>query len=35
LGVRDPKNLQGLKVGDTVDVTFYESLLVKVARPPK
>jgi hypothetical protein len=35
LGVRDPKNLQGLRVGDTVDVTFYESLLVKVARPPK
>ena len=35
LAVREPKNLQGLKAGDTVDVTFYESLLVKVARPPK
>src|SRR5262245_34998004 len=35
IGVREAKNLQGLKVGDTVDVTFYESLLVKVARPPK
>jgi hypothetical protein len=24
-----------LKVGDTVDVTYYESLLVNVSRPPK
>ena len=33
--VRDPKRLQTLKVGDTVDVTYYESLLIKVARAPK
>src|SRR5262245_48169028 len=30
LAVREPKLLQGLKVGDTVDVTVYESLFVKV-----
>jgi hypothetical protein len=35
LGVRDAKELQNIKVGDTVDVTYYESLLIKVARPPK
>jgi hypothetical protein len=35
LAVSDPKQLQNLKAGDTVDVTYYESLLVKVARPPK
>lgn len=28
--VEDPKNLQGVKVGDSVDLTYYESLLVKV-----
>ena len=33
--VRDPKRLQTLKVGDTVDVTYYESLLIKVARAQK
>ena len=33
--VRDAKQLQNLKVGDTVDVTYYESLLIKVARAPK
>lgn len=35
LPVRDPAQLQHVKVGDTVDVTYYESLLVKVARAPK
>jgi hypothetical protein len=35
LAVRDPKQLQNIKVGDTVDVTYYESLLLKVTRPPK
>ena len=30
--VRDPTQLQGVKVGDTIDVTYYESLLVKVGR---
>ena len=35
LAVRDPKQLQSVKVGDTVDVTYYESLLIKTARPAK
>lgn len=35
LAVEDPKRLETLKVGDTVDVTYYESLLISVARPPK
>jgi hypothetical protein len=35
LAVRDAKQFQNLKVGDTVDVTYYESLFIKVARPPK
>jgi hypothetical protein len=35
LAVRDPTRLQSLKVGDTVDVTYYESLLVKVVHAPK
>ena len=34
LAVRDATQLQNVKVGDTVDVTYYESLLIKVARPP-
>jgi Cu/Ag efflux protein CusF len=33
--VADPTQLQNLKSGDTVDVTYYESLFVKVARPKK
>jgi hypothetical protein len=33
--VRDPNQLQNVKAGDTLDVTYYESLLVKVSRPPK
>jgi hypothetical protein len=35
LAVQDPKRLETLKVGDTVDVTYYESLMVSVSRPPK
>jgi hypothetical protein len=35
LKVQDAKQLQNLKAGDTVDVTYYESLMIKVARPPK
>ena len=34
LAVRDATELQNIKIGDTVDVTYYESLLIKVARPP-
>ena len=34
LPVRDATQLQNVKVGDTVDVTYYESLLIKVAHPP-
>jgi hypothetical protein len=33
--VADPRQLQNLKPGDAVDVTYYESLFVKVARPKK
>jgi hypothetical protein len=33
VAVTDPKQLQNLKAGDTVDLTYYESLLVKVGRP--
>ena len=33
--VNDTKQLQTLKVGDTVDVTYFESLLVDVAPPPR
>jgi hypothetical protein len=35
LMVNDAKQLQNVKVGDTIDVTYYESMLIKVARPPK
>jgi hypothetical protein len=35
LAVQDAKQLQNIKVGDTVDVTYFESLLIKVARPAK
>lgn len=35
VAVQDPKRLETLKVGDTVDVTYYESLMVSVSRPPK
>jgi hypothetical protein len=33
--VQDAAQLQRVKVGDTVDVTYYESLLIRVARPPR
>ena len=33
--VSDAKQIQALKPGDTVDVTYYESLLIKVGRPAK
>ena len=32
---KNSKALQALKVGDTVDVTYFESLLINVARPKK
>jgi hypothetical protein len=32
LPVIDPKQIQNLKTGETVDITYYESLLVKVER---
>jgi len=35
LAVQDPKGLETLKVGDTVDVTYFESLMISVSRPPK
>ena len=35
LAVSDPKTLANVKAGDTVDVTYYESLLVKFTRPKK
>jgi hypothetical protein len=35
LAVQDPKRLEALKVGDTVDVTYFESLMISVSRPPK
>jgi len=35
LGVADAAQLQDIKAGDSVDVTYYESLLIKVARPSK
>ncbi len=33
--VRDPKNLVGVKVGDKVDITYTESLAIKVDEAPK
>lgn len=33
--VTDAAQLKAVKVGDALDVTFYESRLVSVARPPK
>ena len=35
LTVSDAAQLQHLKTGDNVDVTYYESLLIKVDRPQK
>ncbi len=31
----DAAQLQNLRTGDTVDVVYYESLLIKVERPQK
>ena len=31
--VRDPQLLQGVKIGDTIDVTVTRGLLIKVERP--
>ena len=31
----DPKQFQNLKAGDSVELTYYESLLVEVTSPPK
>ena len=33
--VENPKLLQNVKVGDTVDVTYFEALFIKVGRAPK
>ena len=35
LALQDGKALQSLRVGDTLDVTYYESLLIDVSRPKK
>jgi len=35
LAVRDPQQLQNVEVGDVVDITFYESLLITVEPAPK
>jgi Cu/Ag efflux protein CusF len=35
LGVADAAQLQNIKAGDSVDVTYYESLMIKVARAAK
>ncbi|HZM97692.1 MAG TPA: hypothetical protein VFB92_29930 [Vicinamibacterales bacterium] len=35
LAVQEPTRLETLKVGDTVDVTYFESLMISVSRPPK
>ena len=35
LKVQDPKALQNIKAGDSLDVTYFESLLVNVTRPAK
>ena len=33
--VTAPEQMEGFNPGDTVDVTYYESLLIKVGRPAK
>ena len=33
--VRDPKNLNGVKVGDMVDITYTEALAIRVDEAPK
>ena len=32
--VKDPAKLQGVKVGDTVDITYSEAFAVKVEKAP-
>ena len=33
--VSDTKQLQSLKLGDTIDLTYFESVRVKIGRPAK
>ena len=33
--VSDPRQLQDLKVGDTIDLTYFESVLIKIGRPAR
>jgi Cu/Ag efflux protein CusF len=33
--VDDPKNLQGVKVGDQVEITYTQALAISVAAPGK
>jgi hypothetical protein len=35
LAMRDANQIQNINVGDTVDVKYFESLLIKVGRPPR
>jgi hypothetical protein len=35
LALSDPKQFENLKAGDSVELTYYESLLVEVTRPKK
>ena len=35
LGLRDASQLKNIQVGDTVDVKYFQSLLIKVSRPTK
>ena len=35
LGMRDASQLKNIRVGDTVDVKYFQSLLIKVSRPSK
>jgi hypothetical protein len=33
--ISDPRQLQNLKVGDTIDLTYFESVTVTIGRPAK
>jgi len=33
--VRDPKNLENVKVGDQVEITYTEALAISVQKPGK
>ena len=35
IAVKDPKNLDGVKVGDLVDVTYAQALAVALDKPAK